>query len=128
VLNAFKLDFTLLTITPAYSEIEFAKGQLLGAVPTGLTSTTSLTFTLVWFNNSGSVPVRETDQLQVLYMAEGEPKPVLMENIAVRADATVDIPLPPNLQGKTVHVWMAFLDDDFTNVSLSSYAGNVLIT
>ena len=128
VLKAFKLDFTLLTITPAYSEIEFAKGQLLGAVPTGLTSTTSLTFTLVWFNNSGSVPVRETDQLQVLYMAEGEPKPVLMENIAVRADATVDIPLPPNLQGKTVHVWMAFLDDDFTNVSLSSYAGNVLIT
>lgn len=128
VMNAFKLDFTLMEIIPVYSEIEFAKGQLLGAVPTGLSSATPLTFTLVWYNNSGSVPLRETDQVQILYIAEGESKSVLMENVALRIDTTTDIPVPPNLQGKTVHVWMAFLEDTLTNVSISSYAGSVLIT
>lgn len=127
VMNAFKLDFTLMQITPAYSEIEFAKGPLVGAVPTGLVSTTPLTFTLQWYNNSGSDPLRETDQVQLLYMAAGESKPVLMENVGVRLDTTVDIPVPPNLQGKTVHVWLAFLQDDLTTVSLSSYAGSVVI-
>ncbi|WHF51448.1 DUF6266 family protein [Chryseobacterium gotjawalense] len=128
VMNAFKLDFILLEITPAYSEIEFAKGPLTGAIPTGLTSDTPSTFTLVWYDNSGSVPLREIDQLQVLFIAEGESKPIFMENVAMRADTTIDIQVPPNLQGKTVHVWMAFLEDDFSRVSTSSYAGNVLIT
>ena len=50
-----------------------------------------------------------------------------MENVAVRLDTTVDIPVPPNLQGKTVHIWLAFLQDDLTTVSLSSYAGSVVI-
>lgn len=128
VLNAFKIDFNTLEITPTYSEIEFAKGPLLGAIPTGLASTTPSTFTLTWYENSGSDPLREIDQLQLLYIAEGESKPVLMQNVALRAGATVEIPVAPNLQGKTVHVWMAFREDDLTSVSMSSYAGNILIT
>ena len=128
VLNAFKLDFVLNVVTPVYSEIEFARGALLGAIPTGLTSVTPLTFTLTWFQNSGVDPLRETDAVQLLYMAEGETKPVFLEDLAVRLDATVELPLPPNLQGKTVHVWMCFRAADRTAVSLSSYAGTVVIT
>ena len=128
VLNAFKLDFLLNTITLAHSEIEFARGSLLGAVPTGLASATPLTLTLTWFENSGGDPLRETDTLQLLYMAEGESKPVFMENVATRVDATIDIPVPPNFQAKTVHVWLCFRAADLKLVSSSSYAGTVVIT
>ena len=127
VLNAFKLDFVLNVITPVYSEIEFARGPLLSAIPSGLTSLNPLTFTLNWFQNSGGDLLRETDLVQLLFIAEGEAKPVFMENVALRLDATVEIPLPPNFFGKTVHVWLAFRSDDLTLVSLSSYAGSVLI-
>lgn len=128
VLNAFKLDYVLNVITPAYDEIEFARGSLLGAIPIGLTSAAALTFTLDWFENSGADPIRETDLLQVLYLADGETKPVFMENVADRIAATVDIPVPPNFQGKTLHVWLCFRSVDLETVSLSSYAGTVLVT
>ena len=127
VLNAFKLDFVLNVITPVYSEIEFARGPLLSAIPSGLTSLNPLTFTLNWFQNSGGDLLRETDLVQLLFIAEGEAKPVFMENVALRLDATVETPLPPNFLGKTVHVWLAFRSDDLTLVSLSSYAGSVII-
>ncbi|KEY18792.1 DUF6266 family protein [Kaistella antarctica] len=128
VLYAFKLDYVLNVITPTYSEIEFARGSLLGAVPTGLTAATPLTFDLTWFENSNADPLRETDAVQLLYIAEGDSKPTFMENVAVRLAATVTIPLAPSFQGKTLHVWLAFRSADLKLVSLSSYAGTVLIT
>ena len=127
VLNAFKLHYVLNVITPVYSEIEFARGSLLGAVPTGLTSTVAQTFTLDWFDNSGGNVLRQTDQIQVLYVGDGEFRPVMMDNVATRLDASLDIPVPPNMQGKTLHVWVAFRSLDLKDVSLSTYVGTVLI-
>lgn len=128
VLDAFKLDFILMKITPVYSEIEFARGSLLSAIPTGLTSPTPLSFTLTWFDNSGGDPFREDDQLQLLYIAEDDAKPVFIENSALRADATVTINLPPNFLAKTVHVWLAFQSDAPQLVSFSVYVGSIVIT
>lgn len=128
VLNAFKLDYVLNVITPVYSEIEFARGALMGAVPTGLTSPLPLSMNLTWFENSGGEPIREADQVQLLFLADGDLKPVFMENVALRLDGTVDIPLPPNFQTKTLHVWLCFRSADLASVSLSAYAGTVVIT
>lgn len=128
LLNAFKLDFVLNKITPEYSEIMFAMGALLAAVPTGLASPAAGTLKLDWYNNGGGNPPRETDQLMLLYVAEGARSPVLMENMAARADATVSVTVPPNLIGKKVHAWMAFRSQDLMEVSVSSYIGTVTIT
>lgn len=128
VLSAFKLDFLLNTITPVYSEIEFSNGPLLSLVPTGLTSPTPLSFMLNWFQNSGGDPLRETDAVQLLYYAAAERKPVFIENVATRADGTVSVPVPPNLLGKTVHVWAAVRMADLSSVSFSTYAGSVVIS
>ena len=127
VLNAFKLDFTLMEINPNYSEIEFTKGSLMAALPTGLSSTVANTFTVDWFDNSGGDPIREIDRLFVLFKAEDETKPILMENMATRVDATVQIPVPTALVGKTVHVWITFITDDLIQSATSSYAGSVVI-
>lgn len=128
VLNAFKLDFILMTIDPSYSEIDFARGPLMAPLPTGLSSTVPNTFTVDWFNNSGGNAVRETDQLQVLFLAEDEGKPIFMENVATRIDATAEIPVSAGLVGKTLHVWLTFRADNLSSVANSAYAGSVVIT
>lgn len=127
LLNAFKLDFTLMQITPIYSDIDFSRGSLMAPLPTGLISTVPNTFTLEWFNNSGGNVLRETDQLQVLFLAEDELKPVFMENIAIREDTTVQIPVAAGLVGKTLHVWLTFRAENLVVVANSAYAGTVVI-
>lgn len=128
ILNAYKIDFDALTITLMFNEIEFSRGNLLAAIPTGLSSPVAGSLVIDWFDNSAAEPERLTDQLQLLYFADDELKPIFMENIAERQDATQSISVPPNLIGKTVHVWIAFRDVLLTDVSSSSYVGSVLIT
>ena len=128
LLSAFKLDFALSTVTPTYSEIEFARGSLLGIIPNGLTAPAALSIKIDWFDNGGGDPLLKTDRLQVLFVAAGETRPTFMQNLTDRSSGTVDIALPPNFQGKTVHVWLAFQSADLSSVSLSSYAGSTLIT
>ena len=127
LLDAFKLDFLLHTITPVFAEIEFARGNLLAAIPTVLTAPAVGSFTVEWFDNSGGIVERETDQLQLLYYAENEKKPVFLENSGERNDLTYTVPVAPNLQGKTLHVWIAFRTLDLVETSTSSYVGSVVL-
>ena len=127
VLAAFKLDFLTLTIVPVYSEIEFARGSLLAANPTALTATVAGNFTIDWFNNAAGNPEREIDELQVLYYAVDEKKPIFLENAGLRADGTIDIPVAPTLQGKTLHVWIAFRSTVLMEASTSAYVGTVVL-
>lgn len=128
LLNAFKLDFVAATITPEFNEIEFCKGPLMTAVPTGMTAPAAASFTVEWYNNSAGDPLRETDQLQLLYFAQDESKPIFMENAAARVDTTLSVSVPPNLVGKTVHAWVAFRSLDLESVSVSVYVGSVVIS
>ena len=128
VLNAMKINFTTMTITFVYAEVEFAQGPLMPAVPVGLTAPAANSFTVEWFDNSEGDAAREADQLQLLYYAEDERKSVFLSNAATRADATYTAAVAPNLSGKTVHVWIAFRGDLPLKVSNSSYVGSVLIT
>ena len=128
LLNAYKLDFNLLTITPEYSVIQFARGSLLAAIPTGLSSPSAGSFTVEWYNNAAGDPDRETDQLQLLYVAEGEKSPLFIENMGERRDTTLTVNIPPNLQGKMIHVWITFRSQDMIQVSLSSYFGSVMVS
>ena len=127
LLDAFKLDFLLHTIIPAFAEIEFARGNLLAAIPTALTAPAVGSFTVEWFDNSGGIAERETDQLQLLYYAENEKKPVFLENSGERNDLTLNVPVAPNLQGKTLHVWIVFRTLDLVETSTSSYVGSVVL-
>src|SRR5690606_32110751 len=88
VMKAFKLDFDLMEITPEYNKIEFTKGDLMAPLPIDLSSPDPNSFTIEWFDNSGGDSDRENDQLQVLFIAEGEAKPILMENVATRVDTS----------------------------------------
>lgn len=128
VMKAHQLDFQLMEINLIYADIEFSRGELMAALPTGLASNNPGTFSIDWVDNSGADPIRETDKLQLLFVAEDEKKPVLMENLADRVDGTLEVPVSAGLIGKTVHVWMSFRAQDLSDVANSAYAGSVLIT
>lgn len=128
LLNAFKLDFQTMTITPDFPEIEFSYGSLLAAIPTGLSSAAATTLSVEWYNNAAGDPDRLADQLQLLYFEETQKSPVFLGNMGERADASMTVTVPPYLSGKTVHVWIAFLSQDGMEVSLSTYVGSVQIT
>jgi len=108
--------------------IQFARGSLLAAIPTGLSSPSAGSFTVEWYNNAAGDPDRETDQLQLLYVAEGEKSPLFIENMGERRDTTLTVNIPPNLQGKMIHVWITFRSQDMIQVSLSSYFGSVMVS
>lgn len=128
LLNAFKLDFNLMTITPDFPEIEFSHGNLLAAIPTGLSATAPATLSVEWYNNAAGDPDRLADQLQLLYYDETQKSPVFLSNMAERTDTTMTVNVPPYMSGRLVHVWMAFLSQDGMEASLSSYAGSIEIT
>lgn len=125
IINAYKLNFITMELNLIPSEVEFSHGSHLGAVPTGLSAATAGSFDIEWYNNSGGDQDKESDQLQVLYLAEGEYKPIFLENLAQRIDASATIPVAPNLQGKMIQVWIAFRTVDLMMASTSSYVGNV---
>lgn len=127
LLNAFKLDYSQMEINIAYPEISFSKGTLLIAQPMGISSTVAQQITLEWYNNSGGNTDRDTDQLQVLCAIEGEPGTLFFQNQAVRADAQINVILPPMISGKTVHVYIGFKDSLDTTASASAYVGSVLV-
>lgn len=127
LLNAFKLDFALMTIVPAYPEVQFSNGNLLAPIPTGLSSAAAGTFTVEWYNNAAGDPDRLADQLQLLYFDETQKGPVFLGNMAERTDTTLTVSVPPYMSGRHVHVWIAFLSPDGIESSLSSYAGSIEI-
>ena len=127
LLNAFKLDFAQMTITPVFSEIEFSLGNLLAAVPTGVDSAAVGALTVEWYNNAGGNPDRLQDQLQLLYYDESQKSPVFLENLGERTDTTITVNVPPYFSGKEVHAWIAFRSQDGMEVSISAYAGSVVI-
>ena len=127
ILNAYKINIITLTITLEYAEIQFSKGNLLGIIPSGLSAPAPLSIKMDWVNNAGLMPERETDELQVLMMAEGEEVPIFMESVTTRDQETWTQGIPNHYAGKTVHVWMAFRSADLMEVSVSSYAGMITV-
>jgi len=128
LLDAFKIDFNTMQITPQYPEIAFSKGPLLQPIITGLASPAANSVQIQWYNNAAGDPDREADQAQILYVAEGNVHSVFLENAASRLDTELDISLSPDWQGKTIHMWLAFRTDDLLMVSGSVYAGSVVVS
>ncbi|MNY22133.1 hypothetical protein D3C86_1557240 [compost metagenome] len=128
VMNAYHIDFTALTIERANEEIIFSKGNLPEVPLNSLTSTTTSTFSLAWEDNSDGIDALPTDQICVLYCAQDENRPKLLRNIATRTDGTVTVNLLSKYVGKTIHVWLCLLNAEGTRVSISEYAGDVVVS
>lgn len=127
LLDHFAIDYALETITPDYPALAFSRGNLLAPLPTGIEAPTAATLELEWQNNSMGNAERSTDLAQILLAADGEEQSFFIENAAQRSAESYAVALPLNLQGKTLHVWLAFRSDTGTDVSNSVYMGSVIV-
>lgn len=125
LMNNFNIDFVASTVTVNYPGILFSKGSLLSPVSNPLALPTATTLEVSWQDNSGINVERQQDQAQILIAAEDDINTTFIENAAVRMDASYTVNLPVHLQGKTLHVWMAFKNQDETNASNSLYLGSI---
>ena len=128
VMNAYHIDFTALTIERANEEIIFSKGDLPEVPLTGLASTTTSSFTVTWEDNSDGTDALAMDQICILYCTQNDNRPKLLRNVATRADGTATVNLLNKFVGKTVHVWVCLLNAEGKRVSISEYAGNVVVS
>lgn len=125
LMSNFNIDYVASTITPNYPGILFSKGNLLSAVANPISLPTATTLEISWQDNSGGNADRQNDQAQILVAAENENNTLFIENAVIRKDVTYTVNLPVHLQGKTLHVWLAFKNQDETNASNSLYLGSI---
>ncbi|SHJ88764.1 DUF6266 family protein [Epilithonimonas mollis] len=128
IMNAYHIDFTTFSIDRANEEIIFSKGDLPEVTLSSLISTTASTFTVTWEDNSDGTDALATDEVYILYCAEDENRPKLLRHIATRTDGATTVTLLNKYTGKTIHVWLCLVKADGTKVSISDYAGNVVIS
>lgn len=125
LLSNFNIDYVANTITPHYPGIFFSKGNLLGVIGNPLALPTAATLDISWQDNSGGNVLREADLAQILIAAEDDLNTLFIENACMRQDASYQVTLPVHLQGKQLHVWLAFKNEDETNACNSLYLGSI---
>ena len=126
ILESMQIDYAANNITLDYSNVMFSRGTLIAPIPLTLDKPSSTTLEITWQNNAGGNPDRESDNLQILIAADGDLNTYFIENAATRSTATYTANLPFSMQGKTLHVYLAFKSADETMASNSQYAGTII--
>lgn len=126
VLESMALDYVANTITMVYPNISFSRGGLLGAIPLPMAKPNPSTLEITWQDNSGGNAIRQNDFIQILIAAEDELNTHFIENAAKRSETSYSVNIPMQMQGKTLHVYLAFKAADETTASNSQYAGTIV--
>jgi len=109
------------------NKIMFSKGPLPEMEPVSVLLPEPLTLSIAWTDNSEEDPLRQTDQLQILYYSATEDKARLKLTTVARTEETYSFMLLPKFGGEEVHVWAAFKAADDTAASDSVYLGSVTV-
>jgi len=117
-----------------YPNALVTKGNLPAAVNPVCTSTESAKVKLSWNDNSGNGKAAETDSVLVVIYNPEIFEAVYLLNAGSRAESEVEIVVPANYSGSTVHCYLSFmalgaaLNGQTRNaIATSSYAGSVMV-
>lgn len=117
-----------------YSKVLLSRGNLPGAVNAACMSSESGKVKLTWVNNSGSSMAQDTDTAIAVIINPDNNQAVYLLNAGERSGEQVDIEVPADFSGKTVHCFLSFMaigaalsGQAKNSISNSSYAGNVVV-
>lgn len=105
-----------------YDQVMYAKGTLLPAENLHCTPDADGTLQLTW-NNKVQAGCKPTDQLMVVVFEPESKAYAFFMKIATRADAEAVLPLPPQWNGKSVHVYGFMASENGKANSGSLYLG-----
>lgn len=126
LIKSMPLDTVNLTYQMNYDAIQFTRGNLPEPQPIGWQSDQPLTIAIAWQNNA-IVPEQELDTLCVMISEDGVEKPTttIIQTQAIRAEEETTIEVLPRYQGKTLHVWITFINPTQMVASNSVYLGTI---
>ena len=109
-----------------YPNMLISKGSLTGAMNGGVTGG-SASVTIDWDDNTGSGNATGTDKAIILVYNPAKFQYVYTMQGVARSLTTQNMALPTSFATDTVHVWLAFITEDESQVSTSIYAGQTTI-
>ncbi len=118
-------------ISPDFSidfpKVVYSKGELLSPWNAVAAVTAAGKIDFAWTDNTALALAAANDKVILIVYNPATNQYLLVENGAMRADASIVVDTPPNFGGDTVHCWMAFFAADGSAASTSVYLGTVQI-
>ena len=108
-----------------FAKVRYSKGELAGPWNPEVETTVAGELTFSWVAAPPSPTSMPTDQLTLIVFNPEKNKYVFLPNAALRSALTVDLLLPLDFSGDTVHCYMFFVSQDGKEVSSSLYAGEI---
>lgn len=117
-----------------YSKAMLSRGNLPGALNAACSSTESGKVKITWKSNAGSSMALPTDTAMVAIFDPDNKQAVCMLNAGERSAEMVEIDVPDDFSGKSVHCFISFMSIGAAfsgqvknSISSSVYAGNVIV-
>jgi len=109
-----------------YPNLLIARGTLTGANATSVVAPIGK-IKLTWENNSGTGDAQPTDKAIVVAINPAKGEAAYTTEGAPRSAETEELQIPPSWSGNEVHIYLAFISEDGTEVATSTYCGSVAV-
>jgi hypothetical protein len=110
-----------------YANALVARGLLAPALNPVASSTAAGTVVFTWANNSSEMNANTTDQTLIVVFNPAKNQAVFLGDTSTRADGTQSVTVPNSFTGDLVQCYIAFITEDGTVISNSTYAGAVTV-
>jgi hypothetical protein len=110
-----------------YPNVLVSRGEVSPAFNPVATSTVAATITFTWDDNSDEMNASSLDKTLLLIYNPVKHQSVYFNGLASRSAATETITVPHSFSGDTVHCYIAFINEDESDVSNSAYAGAIAV-
>jgi hypothetical protein len=125
ILNAISGTYPAQTIN--YSLALVARGLLTGALNAAAASTVAGQLTITWDDNSNSGTATASDKTWIILYNPSKFQSVYFPALTVRSTETQTVTVPSSWSGDQIQSYIAFVKDDDSEFSNSSFAGAVTI-
>jgi hypothetical protein len=113
--------------TMDYPNVLVSRGEVAPAFNQVATSTVAAAITFSWDDNSDEMNADPLDKTLLLIYNPVKHQSVYFNGLTSRSAGTETITVPNSFSGDTVHCYIAYINEDESDVSNSAYAGAIAV-
>ncbi|WP_316793026.1 DUF6266 family protein [Pedobacter frigoris] len=110
-----------------FANVVFSRGELLISVIKEIVSLVDAVLYIKWEDVLGSAYCKDDDQANFVVYNPDKEKFVMFENVAVRSAKEVNLQLPANFLGDTLHCYMHYVNAQGNMLSTGQYLGQIVV-
>lgn len=104
-----------------FAKVILSRGELMISLIKQILVLSDQVLRIEWQSPSASVFCKPDDKVNIVVYNELKQQFVIFKNVAKRVDEQVDLQLPDNFAGDTLHLWMHYVNAKGDAVSTSIY-------